>query len=371
MTADYDIRPILEAMEDELIASYRRNLARHTAEEVKEGFEWTMWQLRKMKDLRSFDRKAAEIVRKYGGKANREAQKAVEEEFRGGALHADELLREFGIDVGSIDDGSFFKANQYQVAALEQAIHDDLNNAGIAVLRMSDDIYRQTVFKAQMFYTSGVSSLWKAVDMANKGFLDRGYQCIRYKNGNRVNVASYAEMCLRTSKKKADMVGEGRRAAEYGVTLCQVTQYSACSPTCLPWQGRVYVDDVYAGGQPDGKHPLLSEAIAGGLFHPNCRHGKQPYFEGVSQPLQPMDESEAGKNYEAEQRQREIERNIRKFKRRAEGSLDRENQKQALAKMKQWQGEMRRHLKENPQLRRNYAREQISDFGRNPLYNRA
>jgi hypothetical protein len=370
MTGDYDIQFIMESMEDELIASYRRNLARHTAEEIKEGFQWPMWQLLKLKDLHGFDRKAAEIVKKYGGKANREAEKAVDEGFRGGALHADELLHKYGIDVDDINGGGFFKANQYQISALEQAIRNDLNNAGNAVLRMSDDVYRQTVFKAQMFYTSGVSSLWKAIDMANKGFLDRGYQCVQYKNGNRVNVASYAEMCLRTSKKKANMSGEGRRAAEYGVTLCQVTQYSACSPTCLPWQGRVYVDDVYADGQPDGKHPLLSEAIAGGLFHPNCRHGKQPYFEGVSQLLKPLDEPEIGENYEAEERQREIERNIRRFKRRAEGSLDRENQKQALVKVKQWQSEMRKHLKENPQLRRSYIREQISDFGRNPLYNR-
>lgn len=166
MTADYDIRPILEAMEDELIASYRRNLARHTAEEVKEGFEWTMWQLRKMKDLRSFDRKAAEIVRKYGGKANREAQKAVEEEFRGGALHADELLREFGIDVGSIDDGSFFKANQYQVAALEQAIHDDLNNAGMLSCgcRMTFTgrrYLRRRCFTRPGFHHSGRPSIWR------------------------------------------------------------------------------------------------------------------------------------------------------------------------------------------------------------------
>ncbi len=80
-------------------------------------------------------------------------------------------------------------------------------------------------------------------------------------------------------------------------------------------------------------------------------------------PLEPINGSEMGDNYEAEQRQREIERNIRKFKRRAAGSLDPQDQQADRGKVKQWQTEMRQHLADNPQLRRDKAREQISDFG--------
>lgn len=371
MIEDYDVRSILEAMEDDLIASFRRNLIRHTVEEINEGFQWPMWQLQKLKDLRNFQRKTTALVKKYGTRANREAVKAMKQEFRNGTLHADKLMKQFfRVSIDNADQSGFFRSNQYQVNALEQAVRQDFQSAENAVLRMSDDTFRQTIFKAQMFYTSGVSTLWKAVDLASKDFLDRGLNCIGYKNGARVNISSYAEMCLRTSKKKAYMTGEGRRAAEYGVALCQVTQYSACSPTCQPWQGRVYVDDVYAGGQPDEKHPLLSEAIAGGLFHPNCRHTKQPYLDGISETPPPIDETEIHENYEADQRQREIERNIRRFKRRALGSLDPENRRKAFSKVAEWQDEMRNHLKNNPQLRQNYARAQISGFGKNPLYNR-
>lgn len=357
--SDYDVQSILQDMEDDLIASYHRNMARHTAEEIKEGFSWTMWQLLKLKDLRSYQQDVAKLVKKYGNNAEAVARQAIEDSFTGGGQNADRLLKDLDADVSDITDGSFFKSNIPQVAALQNAVHNDLASAQNAVLRMSNDVFRSTIYKAQTFYNSGASNLWKAVDMASKGFLDRGLNCIEYKNGTRVNIADYSEMVLRTSAKKAYMVGEGQRSAEYGVTLCQVTQYSACSPTCRPWQGKIYVDDVYAGGMPDGKHKLLSVAISGGLFHPHCRHIKQPYFSGISEPLEPIDGSEMSDNYEAEQQQRYIERNIRKFKRVAAGSLDPDDQSKALNKVSQWQGQMRQHLVDNPQLRRNAAREQV------------
>lgn len=74
---------------------------------------------------------------------------------------------------------------------------------------------------------------------------------------------------------------------------------------------------------------------------------KVPDMEGVEE------------NYKREQQQRHIERQIRKYKRLAEGSVDEENQKKYNAKVREWQGIMREFLKENPQLRRAYRREKI------------
>jgi len=71
------------------------------------------------------------------------------------------------------------------------------------------------------------------------------------------------------------------------------------------------------------------------------------------------DEEKALENYKNEQQQRYIERQIRKYKRLAEGSVDEENRKKYIAKVREWQGIMREFLKENPQLRRAYRREKI------------
>ena len=359
MAGDYDLQSIWEAMEDDLIASYRRNMARHTAEEARAGFSWPQWQALKIQDLKRYEDDIAGLLKKYGGQSEHAVARAMEKNFTDGISNADRLLD--GLDAEVSSSADFFRANERRLGALQTAIGNDMSDAKQAVLRMSDDVFRQTIYKAQTFYSAGAATIWRAVDMASKDFLSRGLNCIEYSNGTRVNIASYAEMALRASSKKAYMVGEGRRSAEYGVTLCQITQYSACSETCRPWQGRVYIDDVYAGGQDDGKHTLLSWAIENGLFHPNCRHIKQPWYDGISEELQPIDGAEMGENYDAEQRQREIERYIRQWKRRADGSLDTKNQEAARQKVKDWQAEMRRHLEDNPQLRRDSDREQVRD----------
>lgn len=51
--------------------------------------------------------------------------------------------------------------------------------------------------------------------MATADFLDKGINCIEYKNGNRVNISSYAEMALRTASQRATFLGEGKKFKVY------------------------------------------------------------------------------------------------------------------------------------------------------------
>lgn len=64
-------------------------------------------------------------------------------------------------------------------------------------------------------------------------------------------------------------------------------------------------------------------------------------------------------NYDKEQQQRYIERQIRKYKRLESGTLDEETQQKYKKEVIKWQGKMRKFLKDNPQLRRAYRREKI------------
>lgn len=45
MRNEYDIAKALRRVENELINSMMRNLERHKAEEVEEGYNWTAWQV--------------------------------------------------------------------------------------------------------------------------------------------------------------------------------------------------------------------------------------------------------------------------------------------------------------------------------------
>ena len=93
---------------------------------------------------------------------------------------------------------------------------------------------------------------------------------------------------------------------------------------CTPWQGRVYIDDVWSGGKKeDGKYPLLSTAIEGGLFHPRCQHGSSTYYEGIND--EPKEVTQAINNEHEDEYTQALQRQKRQYERLALGSLLPEN----------------------------------------------
>ena len=95
-------------------------------------------------------------------------------------------------------------------------------------------------------------------------------------------------------------------------------------PMCAPFVGKVLIDDVWSGGRPDGKHMLMSTAIAKGLYHPRCKDGHTTYFEGISDEGKPYTESERRElieQYNAEtenegmpkNQSEKVQKNVRKF----------------------------------------------------------
>ncbi|MEK3796123.1 phage minor capsid protein [Paenibacillus sp. FSL R7-0204] len=361
----YDLRGIYAQMEIDLTASMKRNLTRHENEEKKEGFEWEQWQSRKLEDLKAYRIEASRIVNKAIPEIDATVEREVKGAFRRGADKVGGLFKKIWNKViptkqDAIDDSNFFKQNERRINALASAAQQELRAANQAILRQTDDVFRQTIFKSQVYLNSGAASLDQAIDMATKDFLDKGLDCITYRDGRRVNVASYAEMSLRTSSQRAVFAGEGAKRQQIGNPFVVVSNHSNCSDLCLPWQGKVYIDDVYSGGKAsDGPYPLLSTAMAAGLYHPNCRHNMTTFIPGISRMPEPVDEATTRLNYQQEQRQRYFERQVRKYKRRAAGSLDEANKARAESKVKQWQNALRSHMKANPQLRRDYSREKV------------
>lgn len=266
----------------------------------------------------------------------------------------------------SIKGGTRFAVNDVKVQALIIQMSRDIEAAKVSAFRVMDDVYRRTLYQAQLAMSTGLYSLDESIDMATHDFLASGINSIRYRDGRLVNIVSYAEMAMRTGTRRAGFYGEGAVRADWGEFLVYVSQYGACSDTCLPWQGRVYFDDVYSGGNPSlntGDYPLLSTAISAGLFHPNCRHKLSTWYPGLSKVPERMDAEQTHQNAELEERQRYNERQIRKYKRLDEGSLDPANKEKYALKVKQWQAEQRKLIKDHPDvLRRDYPREQTKGF---------
>ena len=166
--------------------------------------------------------------------------------------------------------------------------------------------------------------------MAARDFLRAGINSIVYKNGSTHTIEDYADMAIRTASKRAYLMGEGNRRAEWGIRKVVVNSRIGACPRCGQYVGKVFIDDVYSGGsKADGGEPLLSEAIRGGLFHPRCKDSTSTYFEGIT-TLKPMTEEEMeemDRREKEEARQAYHEREAEKNQRIADNSLDPDNKK--------------------------------------------
>ncbi len=338
--SDYDVANIFEQIELQLIASMKRNLRGHELEENIEGFKWEQWQSKKLRELRKFRKQNKAIFNANRQQLDIATRLDIIKQFLEGGRKVDKGVKE-AIRKGYMTKYSpteaFFNGQNKKLESLIKSINADMAQAETACLRKMDDVYRGTLYKSQMFSAAGASTVSQAVDMATKDFLAKGIACITYSDGRNVGIDTWARMAIRTANKRAFLMGEGERRKEWGESLVLVSQYLQCSPICQPWQGKVYIDDVWSGGKPeDGPYPLLSLAISGGLYHPNCRHTQSTWFEGINTVPEPMSAEVTREEYEKARREAYINQNIRKYQRLKEGSTDQANIDKYKAKEKAW-----------------------------------
>ena len=368
MASVYDVVGAFQDIEMELIKSMKRNMKRHIGEEFQEEINWTQWQAEMLNGLAQYKTENSDKLPGYYSTINDEIEEAIRQAYATGESEQEiEILRAIqegfkadktGVGTNAMQ-GAFFKVNEDKLNALIKATTEDMSKAESAILRMTNDVYRQSIFKAQMFYNMGAGTLWQAVDMATKDFLSAGINCVEYRNGARVNIASYSEMALRTANKRANLMGSANKREEWGIHTVKVSSHNSACPMCIPWQGKVYIDDVYGKGTPEESrksgYPLLSVAVKGGMFHPNCKNGCSTYYEGINQPPKEPTKAEIEemtRRYNLEQRQRECERNIRKYKRLENGSLDADNIAKYAEKRRQWTNEYNKLISDNADVLR-------------------
>ena len=149
----------------------------------------------------------------------------------------------------------FFRLNDRKLEALIKATTNDMQQAETAVLRMANDQYRKAIFNAQVYANSGAGTYEKAVDMATKDMLSRGLNCVEYVNGARHTLADYADMAIRTASSGLTYRARGEKAG-MGITTVIMAKSGNPCPKCLPFVGKVLIDDVWSGGKKsDGPYP--------------------------------------------------------------------------------------------------------------------
>ena len=343
--ADYDLGEAFKAIEEELIASMIRNMDHHRAEETKEGIQWSQWQVEQLNALEEYRRENREKFNPRFRDINAQIPDLIDMARQQGGMDQEASILEAmkqGLRTRKTSDavmGEFFTVNDRKLNALVNATQNDFSKAEHAVLRMADDKYRKAIFNAQVYANAGGTTYEKAVDMATRDMLRAGLNCVEYKNGARHTLSDYADMCLKTATKRAYLTGEGEKRKEWGIATVIMNKRGNPCPLCAPWCGKVLIDDVWSGGKPDGKHPLMSTAIEKGLYHPRCKDVHTTYFPGISTADDPYDRKEREElveDYNQEQKQSYYERQAEQCERIGKYSLDSDNKKTYQERAKRW-----------------------------------
>lgn len=348
LNTEYDIEKAFRAIEDELIASMIRNLDRHRAEEDELGFNWTQWQVEQLKALEKYkaDNKTCFAGRFSDINSSIDAMIFTARQT-GGTEQEQKILRAIkkGLKASKVSqgtEGAFFKLNTRKLDALIKATKADFAKAEHSMLRMSEDKYRQIIFNAQVYANTGAGTYEKAVDMATKDFLKAGINCIEYANGARHTMKDYARMAIQTANKRAYLTGEGEMRQSWGISTVVMNKRANACPKCLPFVGKILIDDVWSGGKAsDGPYPLMSSAMAAGLYHPNCKDIHTTYFPELDEePDGKFTKKELEKvkeDYRQDQKQQYAGRMVEQFDRLSKYSLDSDNKKMYEVRKEQWE----------------------------------
>jgi len=354
------VRDLYADAEERLLAMVARRLA--------DGIDAPQWMEAKLADIQALRRGAQAVVDELGKATSLEVHDAVAEAYNVGA-------RAGLIELGALDDGTAVRLAEQtpgtrRADRLAMETITVVNESHRGILRGVEDVYRNVLAQTAATPLLGVETRRQATQTAVERFTQRGVTSFVDRSGRNWSMTTYAEMATRTAVGRAAVEAHHDQLSAAGVELVMVSQSPHECPKCRLWEGK-----VLALSGPDGRRTVevehatedgrmvrvevagtLDEARREGLQHPNCRHTTSVYLPGITRP--PAKAAKDPDGYEATQRQRAIERNIRKHKLNAASAVDPAKKRAAEARVRAWQGRMREHLGEHPELMRKRYREQ-------------
>ncbi|MFF3310489.1 phage minor capsid protein [Streptomyces sp. NPDC002952] len=337
---------------------------------LAEGLDSPLWAELKLAAIGDLRTAIEEIITALQAAAGPAIHEALSEAYERGQQAA-------VAELGAVAAGQALVAAEVLPTAaavdrLAAALVGETGPTHLRILRTGLDVYRQVVAEATSAPLLGATTRRQAAERALSKFAAKGVTGFVDRSGRAWSLTSYAEMATRSALGRAAVQAHTDRLGAAGIELVRVSDAPEECERCRPWEGKILRREGPSGaGTVEVEHATedgrmvqvrvagsLPEARAAGLMHPNCRHSVSIYLPGLTRPLPPKaDRTRA--TYEQSQKQRYLERQVRRWKREAAGAIDATKKARANAKVREYQGRIR-ELVADTGLPRKSHREQLA-----------
>ena len=303
-------------------------------------------------------------------KTEEELQALFKEAANSVAASDGEYYRAAGLTIDAAESAALSKNMKKILAAGMKQTNGIFKNLTRTTAQESTGAFVQALDRAWMQVSSGAFDYNTAVRTAVKDLSAKGIQTINYNSGARTSIEAAVRRAVVTGLNQTCGKMQEALADAMGCDLMEITAHAGARPSHAAWQGQIV--------SRSGKRGYLSLDDIGygtgaGFKGWNCRHDWNPYVEGAprtwtDEQLSKLEEKTIKYNgqmmteYEASQKQRYIERQIRRWKREntAMQSAGLDTTESAI-KLKKWQAAQRDFVKKTG-LKRQYDRERVAGF---------
>ena len=354
----------------QLEADILKDMARRIAK-LGKITEASKWQAAMLAETGALKKDVARIIRKYDPKIQREI-KAIYNDAMIKNARANNRIFEDALGHGVSD------INAQAMLAGIQKTHSDLSRLTLTTAYTTEQQFVQQANAAYMQVASGAFDYDAAMKSACDILAEQGVTSVYYRNGRPVHLSIEAavRMNVLTGVNQTASAATMDDCDALGCDLVETSAHIGARPSHEAWQGK-----IFSLSGSSNKYPPFSVCGLGtidGICGINCRHSYYPYFEGLEKHYTTDDLDEMAKQtvtydgkemtrYDAEEKLRYMERNVRKYKRRAivqeAGGVD---NTAARAKIGEWQQRARDFTKQTG-IARDTAREFVGTIdGKQP-----
>lgn len=325
------------------------------------------WQLQRMQNMGILDKANIRVIRDNAGLASKEINKLILNAGLDGLDVNDKVLKN-ALKKGAklIEPPPISQSpKMLQIMdAYQRQAKNTLNLTNQTLIDKSKTVYKDILNRSAADVITGNLTGEKALRKTVRAFSEKGIPALVDRSGKTWGAEGYVRTVLMSTSNNVVNEMQMARYEEWGNDFIEISSHGGDRPGCVPYAGRIFSTN------PDNKrYPYLYDSSIGeigephSLFGINCGHVSYPYIEGVSQQRNYPNESkkENAKVYEESQKQRQIERGIRKAKtqlRMFEAMDDKVGIAESKALISSRQSSMRSFIKDTGRTRRN-VREQI------------